>query len=181
MLFALDGDTGVLCHRETDGSLHTYLGLRVDEDWLDDIDFADTAAAKRGLLERLRSFHPSLQGLIAHADGTLTPRRIHALRPGFTWEHRSGVTILGDAAHVMSPFAGEGANLAMHDGSSLALAIASRPDDIDAAVRAYEDELFIRSELAATEKHAAITSIQSMPRSRWACSARSGSTADDPS
>jgi 2-polyprenyl-6-methoxyphenol hydroxylase-like FAD-dependent oxidoreductase len=151
MLFAFQGQTGILGHRETDGSLHFYLGFRVPENWVDSIDFSDTAAAEQAILQRLDGWDDALRGLIAHADSPLTPRRINALPVGHSWSRVPGVTLLGDAAHVMSPFAGEGANLAMHDGALLALSIAAHPGDLEAALAGYEADLFVRAAAAAGE------------------------------
>lgn len=151
MLFALRGNTGILGHRETDGSLHIYLGFRADEGWIDTIDFSDTPTAKQTILDLLDGWSDPLRGMIAHADTGLTARRINALPSDHTWARVPGVTLLGDAAHVMSPFAGEGANLAMYDGSELALAIAAHPGDAEAALAAYEKELFPRSAESATD------------------------------
>ncbi|MFI6444280.1 FAD-dependent oxidoreductase [Kitasatospora sp. NPDC050543] len=159
MLFALGEDSGLLAHREPDGSLHVYAALRVAEDWISGFDFAATKAgggpgadaARAAVLERFAGWDGSLRALMADADGELTPRPIHALPVGHRWDRVPGVTLLGDAAHLMSPFAGEGANLAMLDGAELGRALAAHPGDTEAALAAYEQALFPRSEAAAAQ------------------------------
>ena len=62
------------------------------------------------------------------------------------------MTLLGDAAHLMSPFSGEGANLAMRDAADLALAIVHAVQtgaDLDEAVAAFEHVMCVRAQEAA--------------------------------
>jgi 2-polyprenyl-6-methoxyphenol hydroxylase-like FAD-dependent oxidoreductase len=62
-------------------------------------------------------------------------------------DHVPGITLLGDAAHLMPPY-GIGANLAMLDGTDLATAIATHAD-LDHAVRSYENLMLPRATAAA--------------------------------
>jgi 2-polyprenyl-6-methoxyphenol hydroxylase-like FAD-dependent oxidoreductase len=151
MLMALGPGRGFLGHREPDGSLHLYIALRKPADWLDGIDWSDVAEGRALLLDEFADWAPELRALITEAAGPLVPRPIHALPIGHRWDRVPGVTLLGDAAHLMSPFAGAGANLALHDGAQLALAIAAHPDDLDAALDAYEEPMFTRSAEIAAE------------------------------
>jgi salicylate hydroxylase len=48
------------------------------------------------------------------------------------------VTLLGDSAHAMLPYIGQGACMAIEDGYTLAAAIARMPDELGAALRHYE-------------------------------------------
>ncbi|MFD6161057.1 FAD-dependent oxidoreductase [Nocardia sp. NPDC060256] len=149
MMFALADHKGLLTHRETDGSVHTYAAFAAAADWLDTIDFTDAVAAKTAALQHFQDWDDRLRALIADAAAPLVPRRINALPIGHRWDRVPGVTLLGDAAHLMSPFAGEGANLAMLDGAELAGALLAHAD-IEQALHVYEQALFPRSaELAA--------------------------------
>jgi 2-polyprenyl-6-methoxyphenol hydroxylase-like FAD-dependent oxidoreductase len=148
MLFALADGKGVLAHREPDGSLHIYAALRTA---LSAIDATDPGATRSALLRHFADWSPRLQALIADADSAPILRPIHALPVGHRWDRVPGVTLLGDAAHLMSPFAGEGANLAMLDGAELALAIAAQSGNVEAALIAYEDAMFPRSARSAAE------------------------------
>ena len=149
------GDSkGFLAHREIDGSLHVYVALKARLEWLDSIDFTDTAAGRNAVLACFENWDERLRALIADADGHFMGRRIYALPVGHRWDRAPGVTLLGDAAHLMSPFAGEGANLAMLDAAELGLAIAAHRGDIETALALYERSLFPRSAASAAESAA---------------------------
>jgi len=151
MMFALGNNKGFLAHREADGKLHTYAAIQAPESWFSTVDFSDNTAAKAILREHFGDWDDRFHTLIDSADTPLIPRAIHALPAHHQWDRVPGVTLIGDAAHVMSPFAGAGANLAMLDGAELGLAIAAHPDDVEAALALYESQLFPRSAEAAEE------------------------------
>ncbi len=150
-MFALSDEKGLITHRDGDGRITVYIALKTPEQWVTSsgIDFHDTEAARLQLLNHFPDWDDQLRTLIAESDAELIPRSIYALPVGHRWERTPGVTLLGDAAHLMSPFAGEGANLAMLDGAELAEAMLAYPDDIETALASYEEASFPRSEAAA--------------------------------
>src|ERR1700679_1250318 len=93
----------------------------------------------------------SLTAFITDGETAPVPRTIHALPVEHRWDRARGVTVIGDRGHLFSPVAGEKANLAVYDGAELGEAIATNPGDIEAALLAYEKELFFRSASAASE------------------------------
>ena len=153
-LFALAPGRGLLGHREPGGVLHTYVALAKPEDWLSSLDFSNPAAAIASAAAEFEGWSDDLTGLITTYDEEPVPRAIMALPVGHKWNRVQGVTLLGDAAHLMSPFAGEGANLAMYDGARLGEAIAANQNDVEGALLAYETELFPRSACSAAESKA---------------------------
>ncbi|KIM92694.1 hypothetical protein OIDMADRAFT_139204, partial [Oidiodendron maius Zn] len=46
-------------------------------------------------------------------------RALYMLPVGHKWDHRAGVTLIGDAAYFMTPWGGAGGNLAWEMGMSL--------------------------------------------------------------
>jgi 2-polyprenyl-6-methoxyphenol hydroxylase-like FAD-dependent oxidoreductase len=150
MLFAMAPGKGIMAHREPDGVLHTYVGLKKTEDWIAGIDFSNPAAAVAIIAKEFHGWAPELTALFTDGETDLVPRPIYALPLEHRWPRVPGVTLLGDAAHLTAP-SGEGANLAMYDGAELAKAIAANPGDLEAALLAYEMDLFPRSATEAPE------------------------------
>lgn len=151
--FALAPGKGILAHREPNAVLHTYVALSKPEGWLAGIDFADATPALAAVAREFDDWAPALKALVTGSDTAPVPRPIHALPSDHHWPRIPGVTLIGDAAHLMMP-SGEGANLAMLDGAELGKALAARPDDVEGALLAYETAMFPRSTVAATEANA---------------------------
>jgi 2-polyprenyl-6-methoxyphenol hydroxylase-like FAD-dependent oxidoreductase len=146
MLFALDDERGFLAHRESDDELCVYVAVKKPAEWA-----TGGEVGRDSLLALFPDWHPDLRALVAESEGALIPRPIYALPIGQRWSRVPGVTLLGDAAHLMSPFAGEGANLAMQDAAELAQAILAHPGDVEAALGDYERAMFPRARAAAEE------------------------------
>jgi 2-polyprenyl-6-methoxyphenol hydroxylase-like FAD-dependent oxidoreductase len=114
------------------------------------LDLADVEAVRSSLLALFDGWAAPVLDLLRHGTA-FVHRPLHVLPVSHTWAHVPGVTLLGDAAHLMPPL-GAGANLAMLEGAELAesVAAASGPDDLDKAVRAFEEQMWARAGRWAT-------------------------------
>ena len=156
-----EGDgKGLIVQRNGHAHLRGYAVFRVPVAWVErTFDFGDAAAVRAQLLRQFDGFAEGLLDLIRASNDQLVPRYIHALPVGHCWPHRRGLTLLGDAAHLMSPFGGEGVNAAMLDAAELAVQLAGG-DDWDGAVAAYERHMFQRViEAAEGSAEAAATQL----------------------
>ncbi|SFK64612.1 2-polyprenyl-6-methoxyphenol hydroxylase [Amycolatopsis sacchari] len=149
-LFAGVPGTAITAHREPGAVLHTYVQLRRPREWAEGIDFTDADAARARVAEELDGWAPELRALITDGETAPVVRVLHTLPAEHRWERVPGVTLLGDAAHLMPP-SGEGANLAMFDGAELAKAIVAHPGDVETALAEYEAAMFARSAKAAAD------------------------------
>lgn len=158
-----DGRTLVL-QRNSGDVVRGYISMRVELDWLaraglgapdgrggvvdaNGTQTTETEAVRTVLRARFADFAPELLRIIDDSEGDLPNRPIFALPTPTTWQHRDGITLLGDAAHVMSPFGGNGVNLALLDGAELARAVVDAVrtgSSVDAAVAAYEQRMTAR-------------------------------------
>lgn len=172
-----NGDSKALILQRNSGDVvRGYISLRVDLDWLaraglgapdgrggvldaNGTHTTDTEAVRAVLREQFSDFCPDLLRVIEDSEGTLASRPIFALPTPTTWVHRSGTTLLGDAAHLMSPFGGNGVNLALLDGAELARSIVGalgEGTDLDDAVRSYEERMIDRGASVGEAANAAI-------------------------
>jgi 2-polyprenyl-6-methoxyphenol hydroxylase-like FAD-dependent oxidoreductase len=149
-MYALTPGKGIITHREVGNVLHTYIMLNRSAEWIEGINFSDATAATTRIAAEFQGWAPELITLITGGEAAPIPRMIYTLPEGHRWDRVPGVTLLGDAAHLMPP-SGEGANLAMLDGAELGKAIAAHSDDIEAALTVYEAAMFPRSEAEAVE------------------------------
>lgn len=160
-IFAKGRSRTLVAQRSSNGHIRVYAALRLAEDALQ-LDRATPGRAVEQLAAYFDGFAPTLIDLITQG-ALLALRPMYALPVGHHWPNRPGVTLIGDAAHLMSPFGGEGANGAMADGADLALALAER-GDWRRAVADYEAIMVPRATEAA----------------RGAAEGLSGAVADNP-
>ncbi|KAI1388677.1 FAD/NAD(P)-binding domain-containing protein [Hypoxylon trugodes] len=136
-----------------DGSLHVAWASTRPENWTQTCSYNphNIEQVKKAILEEIEDWSPHLREAIEKTgDDICDPKNLYMLPVGWRWEHRCGATIIGDAAHLMAPFAGEGVNAAFDDARKLATAIigvvksGGGLDQLDKAIQTFEEEMFPR-------------------------------------
>jgi len=123
VLYPLRGEEliNVVCHYDDASYRH--------ESWI-------AECSQQEVLERYAGWHESLLRLFAAAD-TWYKWALYDRDPIPRWT-RGRVTVLGDAAHPMLPYLGQGACQAIEDGAVLAAALAAEASDPVTGLARYE-------------------------------------------
>lgn len=153
-IFALSGDQSLILSAKGDGSLSFYTGTSETEDWQETcgIDFSNKHQVHRWFIKRFHDWSPFWHELFANDEVSFIPRPQYHFPLDQYWVPKANVTMLGDAAHRMPPYAGEGVNMAMQDAYELAEHLTgSQFPDIKSAIAAYETQMRKRA-AAVTEQ-----------------------------
>lgn len=135
---------GLIAQRNANAHVRVYAAMRVPEDWpARHVDFSNPDDVRETLLNLYSDWAPTLQDLIRASNDRVLRLPIFALPVGHRWTNRKGITLLGDAGHVMSPYGGNGVNNAMRDAAELGRLLSDSEDWKD-RVRMYELEMFDR-------------------------------------
>ncbi len=123
-LFSFGGAEAIFAQRNGQGRICVYAALKRSRDWF------ENGIAQTGVRELVFASYAgwasSLRQLL-NACSDFAERPIYTLPADFGWVSRTGITLIGDAAHLMPPV-GLGVNLAMLDAAEVASSLCTESD-----------------------------------------------------
>jgi len=140
---AYGANRSLVAQRNSGGHVKVNAKFRAPLDWPANLNLTDVEAMRTSLLAMFDGWAAPILDLLRHGTA-FVHCPLYVLPVSHTWTHVVGVTLLGDAAHLMPPL-GVGANLAMLEGAELAESIAAGPADLDETVRAFEEHMWVRA------------------------------------
>lgn len=153
-IMAFGNKKNVLLGQKGNGDLGFYASFKADENWTtrSGLDYTDKTQILAWFKREYSEWSSIWHELFENAATPFIPRPIYCVPLDQTWEALPNVTMLGDAAHVMPPFAGEGANVAMLDALELSEALTSdKYNSLQEAISFYETNMRKRAAMAAQE------------------------------
>ncbi len=146
---ALSSGKQIVAQRQGDGSYNVYIGLRLAENWSkSEAHTLLSPQFRNDLVKReFNDWSTEVTDLVKYSDGPFYAWNLYAMpTQSLSWKSVPGVALIGDAAHVSTPFQGEGVNCAMFDSLQLAQEIVQCGlERLDEAVERYEEKMFPRA------------------------------------
>ncbi|QDW25047.1 FAD-dependent oxidoreductase [Pedobacter sp. KBS0701] len=120
-LMAFGNEKDILMGQKANGVIGFYASFKAEENWAEKsgLDFSDRWQVLEWFKKEYMGWSDLWYPLFENTSVPFIPRPINCMPLDQTWGTLSDVTIIGDAAHVMPPFAGEGVNMAMLDALEL--------------------------------------------------------------
>lgn len=105
-LFAHGDGKNISAQCMGDGSLSITAWGRRPENWREQCgyDVFDARATKEACLQEFADWDPRLVSFTQCAEDHVVPRDLYMLPVGHRWNHVQGVTLIGDAAHLMGEY-----------------------------------------------------------------------------
>lgn len=153
-IMAFGNEKNLLMGQKGDGALGFYASFRTPESWAANsgLDYADKTQILEWFKKKYPEWSTNWHELFENVSVPFIPRPIYCMPLDQNWKTLPNATIIGDAAHVMPPFAGEGANMAMRDALDLSESLTSNEHKtIQEALEHYESMMRERASKAAQE------------------------------
>jgi len=137
-----------------DGSMMFVASFKAPQTWLNQnaIDFKNKERVLAWFKAAYAGWSDEWQELFTSNEVNFIPRPQYYFPFDQSWETQESLTMIGDAAHRMPPFAGEGANVAMQDAFELAACLTGNTfNDIKTAIAHFEQQMVERAAIATQE------------------------------
>ncbi len=147
-LFAFGDQQSLILSAKGDGSLSFYTGCKLPETWetTSGISFHDIPQVYAWFKQQFSSWDKQWQELFQGKDLWCICRPQYHYPIDQTWTSLPNLTMIGDAAHRMPPYAGEGVNMAMQDALELAdCLISNHFQNIHDAIAHFEGQMLSRT------------------------------------
>lgn len=152
-IFAFGNQQSIIVSAKGDGSMNFYTGFKTSENWVreSDIDFNDKMQVLSWFRQEFAVWDELWLELFENASYAFYPRPQYCMPVNEPWKTLPNLTMIGDAAHLMPPYAGEGVNMAMLDALELSECLADKQfNSLQKALSAFEQQMHKRSAEAAT-------------------------------
>lgn len=146
-MFAYGNNKTLIVSAKGNGSLGFTTSHKSDEFWYQEskIDFKDNKEVLAWFKKEFSGWSSSWWELFESEDTVFIPRPQYCMPLDQKWTANSNITLIGDAAHWMPPFAGEGVNMAMLDALQLSEALTNSTfANTWSAIASYEKKMFKR-------------------------------------